>query len=67
MQPLEFGDDTLTGALCRHVSTDYGDYDPMNSSFGILAPLREKIRDKSERKIAYAERAIESMKKTVNQ
>ena len=67
MQPLEFGDDTLTGALCRHVSTDYGDYVPMNSSFGILAPLREKIRDKSERKIAYAERAIESMKKTVNQ
>ncbi len=67
MQPLEFGDDTLTGALCRHVSTDYGDYDPMNSSFGILAPLREKIRDKSERKIAYAERAIESIKKTVNQ
>ena len=64
--PIHFPTETVTGALCNHVSVDYGEYSPMNSSFGILAPLNEKIRDKSQRKIAYAERAIEAMKNTVN-
>ena len=64
--PLEFSNVTLTGALCDHVSVEYGEYSPMNSNFGILPPLTEKIRDKSQRKVAYSERAIESMKQTVN-
>lgn len=59
---VEFGDDTITGALCKHVSTDFGKYVPMNSSFGILRPLSERICDKKLRKLAYASRAIESMK-----
>ena len=63
--PLEFPTETITGALCKHVSVDFGEYSPMNSSFGILAPLNEKIRDKSQRKIAYSNRAIEAMKNTV--
>ncbi len=64
--PLQFGGDTVTGALCKHISADFGEYVPMNSSFGILDPLSEHIRDKEKRKIAYADRAIESMKKTIN-
>ena len=62
LAPLEFSSDTLTGALCDHVSVEYGEYSPMNSNFGILAPLTEKIRDKSLRKVAYADRAIQAMK-----
>lgn len=62
MAPLHFSDDTMTGALCKHVCTDFGDYSPMNSNFGILKPLEEHIRDKSQRKIAYSNRAIESIK-----
>ncbi len=65
MEPLVFPTDTLTGALCKHVSCDFGDFSPMNSSFGILDPLSEKIRDKSQRKVAYADRAINSMLNTV--
>lgn len=64
--PIEFSTETVTGALCKHVSTDFGNYSPMNSSFGILAPLDIKIRDKAQRKIAYSDRAIQTMKNTVN-
>lgn len=64
--PLQFGGDTVTGALCKHISADFGEYVPMNSSFGILDQLSEHIRDKEKRKIAYVDRAIESMKKTIN-
>lgn len=66
-QPVEFGEETVTGALCKHVSAEYGEYSPMNSSFGILAPLADKIRDKEQRKLAYSRRAIEAMTKTVKQ
>ena len=66
LAPVEFTNETLTGALSEHVSVEYGEYSPMNSNFGILAPLTEKIRDKSQRKVAYAERSIQAMKQTVN-
>lgn len=65
LAPVPFSSETITGALCDHVSSDFGEYSPMNASFGILAPLSEKIRDKSQRKIAYSHRAIENMKKIV--
>ncbi|MCH5156984.1 MAG: methylenetetrahydrofolate--tRNA-(uracil(54)-C(5))-methyltransferase (FADH(2)-oxidizing) TrmFO [Clostridiales bacterium] len=65
LAPLEFGNDTLTGALCEHISVEFGEYSPMNSNFGILSSLTEKIRDKSLRKVAYAERAINAMKQIV--
>ena len=65
-QPIEFSTQTLTGALCKHVSTEFGEYSPMNSSFGILEPLSEHVRDKSQRKAEYSKRSIEVMKNTVN-
>ena len=66
LDPLEFSNETITGALCEHISVEFGEYSPMNSNFGILAPLNEKIRDKSQRKIAYAQRALKAMQQTVN-
>ena len=65
-EPIKFSTQTITGALCKHVSTDFGDYSPMNSSFGILEPLSEHIRDKSQRKVEYSKRAIEVMNRIVN-
>ncbi len=62
LSPILFSDETMTGALCVHVSTQFGDYSPMNSNFGILPPLSEHIRDKSARKLAYSERSLERMK-----
>lgn len=63
--PLDFTQQTITGALCMHVCTEYGEYTPMNSSFGILEPLQEHIKNKSQRKIMYAQRAVETMKNIV--
>lgn len=63
--PVHFPDETMIGALSKHVSTDFGEYSPMNSNFGILPPHEEHIRDKSQRKIAYSERAIAALKKVI--
>lgn len=63
--PVCFGNETMTGALCKHISTDYGEYSPMNSSFGILSPLAEHVRDKSQRKTLYSERALKIMNEIV--
>lgn len=62
LSPILFPDETMTGALCVHVSTQFGDYSPMNSNFGILPPLSAHIRDKSARKLAYSERSLERMR-----
>jgi len=67
--PIEFTQETMTGALCKHISTEFGEYSPMNSNFGILTPLKDNIRDKSQRKAAYSVRALDKMKEllTINQ
>ena len=55
--------DTMLGALCHYVThTDPRRFQPMKANLGILPPLAVKIRNKVERKRAYAERAAESMK-----
>lgn len=63
--PVDFTSETITGALCNHVSADFGDYSPMNSNFGILSPLAEHVRDKSQRKAAYSKRSLEVIKNIV--
>ena len=65
LEPLDFTNYTMTGALCNHIAEEFGDYSPMNSNFGILVPFEEKIRDKSARKLAYSERAIQKMKQVL--
>lgn len=59
---IEWAEDTMIGALCKHVSTDFGTYSPMNSNFGILPPLEEKVRDKQLKKSLMSQRAIQSTK-----
>ena len=54
-------DVTVTGALCRYVSTRALDFKPMNANFGILPPV-ERVRDKQKRKQAYHDRAINAIK-----
>lgn len=49
---------TTIGQLQRHVSTPNADFQPMNANFGILPPLENPARDKKERKMQYARRAI---------
>lgn len=54
--------DTMLGALCHYVThTDPKRFQPMKANLGILPPLESKIKNKAERKRAYAERAKASM------
>ena len=53
---------TICGALQRHISRENVNFQPMNSNFGILPELDEKIRDKKLRKTAYSLRAEADMK-----
>ena len=49
---------TMIGGLYRYLrEADPGDFQPMNSNFGLLDPLAERIRKKRERRERMAERA----------
>jgi len=54
---------TIIGALCKHISTEQSDFQPMNANFGILEPLSQTIKDKSQKKLAYNARSVENIKK----
>ena len=50
---------TMIGALCHYVSNARAEgFQPMKANFGILPPLKARIRAKRERNAAYAERAL---------
>ena len=54
--------DTMLGALCHYVShADPKHFQPMKANLGILPPFQNRIRNKAERKRAYAARAAASM------
>jgi methylenetetrahydrofolate--tRNA-(uracil-5-)-methyltransferase len=49
---------TMLGALMHYLRTaEPGRFQPMNSNFGLLAPLHEQIRDKAARRQRLVERA----------
>ncbi len=52
---------TMMGALAQYISTaSTRNFQPMNANFGILPPLAERIRDKQQRKLAQAQRSLDS-------
>lgn len=58
--------DTMLGALCSYISDEFvSNFQPMSSNMGILPSTEEKIRDKTKRYEAIANRAIESLKKAI--
>ena len=57
--PVDFTDHTVIGALAYYTShTASKDFQPMNANFGILAPLGRTIRNKRERNMELAKRAL---------
>ena len=49
---------TMLGALYAYLrSAEPGTFQPMNSNFGLIAPLTEHVRDKGERRTAVVDRA----------
>jgi methylenetetrahydrofolate--tRNA-(uracil-5-)-methyltransferase len=59
-QPLlTLPETTMLGALAAYVAHyDGKDFQPMNSNWGIVPPLPERIRDKKEKGALLAERAL---------
>ena len=58
--------ETMSGALWSYLITQRENFQPMNANFGLLPPLKERIKDKKKRKEAYYNRAVETMKKYCN-
>lgn len=56
--PLVFSDHTMLGALVAFItSARPSSFQPVNANFGILPPLEMIIKSKSERYLAYVDRA----------
>jgi methylenetetrahydrofolate--tRNA-(uracil-5-)-methyltransferase len=59
--------DTMLGALCYYVThAQPKDFQPMKANFGIIPALAEHVKDKRKRKQAYAERALDSMRQSID-
>lgn len=65
LSPLKLPPDTMTGALSAYISDPFnsGKFQPMGANMGILPDIGVRIRDKKEKYGAYANRAIESLKR----
>lgn len=60
--PIVFPPETVIGSMAHYItSTDPKHFQPMNANFGLLPPLKEKIRNKQKRIEAYAQRALENI------
>lgn len=57
---------TMLGALCDYISDEsVKNFQPMGANFGVLPPIEPKIRDKQERYKALSDRAISSLKSSM--
>jgi methylenetetrahydrofolate--tRNA-(uracil-5-)-methyltransferase len=64
----DFTKKTAIGALGHYIASYSGaDFQPMNITFGIIEPLEERIRQKSERYAAIAERALAVLGKVIQE
>ncbi len=63
----DWTDKTVLGAMGRYVSTPNRNFQPMNATFGVLAPYEgKKIRNKKERYGLIAQRALETLDGILN-
>ncbi|RUM30886.1 MAG: FADH(2)-oxidizing methylenetetrahydrofolate--tRNA-(uracil(54)-C(5))-methyltransferase TrmFO [Aquifex sp.] len=58
---IQAPEETMLGALVKYITTKEGELQPMNPVFGLLPPLKKKIKDKRKRKEFMAKRALKSM------
>ena len=54
--------ETMTGALINYITAPNDNFQPMNANFGILPPLKERVKDKRARYNEYSKRALEKMR-----
>jgi methylenetetrahydrofolate--tRNA-(uracil-5-)-methyltransferase len=65
---LEFPVETAIGALHHYIAegTPAETFQPMNINFGLLPPLKQRIRKKRERNMLLAERSIRVLESFIN-
>ena len=57
--PISLPKITMLGALSKYISDEtVGNFQPMNVNFSIIAPLEQRIRKKSEKNLAIANRSL---------
>ncbi|MCD2256557.1 methylenetetrahydrofolate--tRNA-(uracil(54)-C(5))-methyltransferase (FADH(2)-oxidizing) TrmFO [Agrilactobacillus fermenti] len=57
-----FPEETMMGAMAYYIThTAAKHFQPINANFGIMPPLAQKIRDKKERNLALANRALDHL------
>ena len=64
-EKIVFPKETMIGALAKYISTPNDKFQPMNSNFGILPELPEKIKDKKIKYGKLADIAIEKLKTAI--
>ena len=65
--PVVFPAETAHGSLCHYITTAPArHFQPMNVNFGIMSPIKEKIRDKKLKKQRIAERALAMLEEFKN-
>ncbi len=65
-EPVEFPKETAIGALGLYVSDERIDhFQPMNVNFSIIAPLEQRVRKKSEKNLALANRSLAIIDKLI--
>lgn len=61
-EPLVLSEYNMIGALSQYISDEsVTNFQPMGANFGILPPIEPKIRNKRERYMALANRALEQL------
>jgi len=65
VEKLIFSDKNMIGALCKYISTSNDKFQPMNANFGILPPLKDKIKNKMERYEMISNIAIDELKRKI--
>ena len=62
-EPLVLPRETMLGSLAHYIaSADPTHFQPMNANFGILPTLDPPVRGKQERKLAYSQRALQTLR-----
>lgn len=65
---LVFPAETTLGSMARYITTaDFKHFQPMNANFGLLPKLETRIRNKKEKNEALANRALESLRRYINE
>lgn len=63
--PLQWPLTTALGGLLNYITTPSGNFQPMNVTFGLIAPLGVKVRKKREKNQMLAERALADLDKFI--